>query len=131
MGGVVGRLNALDERAGVRGPIGRRRWDARLRLWWLAIAVAYVTALTGVVVAVLDEGSVWAALPIALLPGAFYSGFLYNERLRQLGARPRLLEVPAEWPEHLPAPAPEHLPAQAPGDASAVDATAESDVITA
>lgn len=109
---VVGKLNALDERAGVRGPIGARRWEARLRLWWLAIAVAYAVAVVGVVVAALNEGSPWAGVPIALLPGAFYSGFLYNERLRALGRRPRLLEVPADWGSP-PADAPRETPREA------------------
>lgn len=94
---VVGKLNALDERVGARAHLGPKRWDARLRLWWLNIAVAYAVAVVGVVLAALDEGSPWVALPLALLPGAFYSGFLYNERLRALGRRPRLLEVPADW----------------------------------
>lgn len=101
--GLVGRLNALDERAGVRGPVGSRRWEARLRLWWLAIAVAYGGALVTVALALVSDGSASGAVAIALLPGAFYSGFLYNERLRVLGRRPRLLEVPASWPELLPA----------------------------
>jgi hypothetical protein len=103
--GVVGSLNALDERAGVRGALGAKRWHARLRLWWLAIAVSYGVVLVSVVLALLNEGSPVAALALGLLPGAFYSGFLYNERLRSLGTRPRLLEVPVEWPEPLPPPA--------------------------
>ena len=100
--GVVDRLNALDERAGARDTLGARRWDARLRLWWLAAGAGL-----GVVVVVLGlevmrdfDGS--AAVGIAVVPAAFYSGFLYNERLRALGRRPRLMEVPGWWPEHRP-----------------------------
>jgi len=99
--GVVGSLNALDERAGVRGALGAKRWQARLRLWWLAIAAAYVVVLASVVLALLNDGSPVAALALGLLPGAFYSGFLYNERLRSLGRRPRLLEVPDDWGEQV------------------------------
>lgn len=97
--GVVGRLNALDERAGARGPIGAKRWAARLRLWWLGIGVAYGVAILGLGIAIATESASMSALPLALLPAAFYSGFFYAERLRVLGRRPRLLEVPAEWPE--------------------------------
>lgn len=100
--GVVGRLNALDERAGVRGALGPKRWHARLRLWWVGIAAAYGVALVTIGVAIADEGSGLVAVTLALLPAAFYSGFLYDERLRALGRRPRLLEVPVQWPELLP-----------------------------
>jgi hypothetical protein len=108
--GVVGRLNALDERAGVRGPLGARRWEARLRLWWLAAASALGVVLVVLGLEAMEEFDGSAAVGIAVLPAAFYSGFLYNERLRALGSRPRLLEVPAEWPASPPAAAGEPAP---------------------
>ena len=100
--GVVNRLNALDERAGVRGPIGARRWDARLRLWWAGIAIPYGVMLVVLGWEASNDGTATPAVALALLPGAFYGGFLYNERLRALGRRPRLMEVPSWWPEEHP-----------------------------
>lgn len=117
--GVVDRLNALDERAGARNALGARRWDARLRLWWAAAggSLGLVIVVLGLEVMRDFDGS--AAVGIAVVPAAFYSGFLYNERLRAMGRRPRLMEVPGWWPEHPPAVPPE--------DAGSSDAAERAD----
>lgn len=100
--GVVARLNALDERAGVRGPLDARRWHGRLRLWWVPLATALAAVVGSIAYSAVNDGSALAAALLAFVPGVFFSGFYYNERLRSLGRRPRLLEVPGDWPAPSP-----------------------------
>ncbi|HEX8002509.1 MAG TPA: MMPL family transporter [Mycobacteriales bacterium] len=100
--GVVDRLNALDERAGVAGPGSRRAYEQSVRLWWAApatVAVAFA-GLSVVSLVTATPVGIWVALP--LLPATFWAGFFYNERLRALGRRPRYGRLPAEWPRDSP-----------------------------
>lgn len=96
--GVVDRLNALDEKAGIAGPGTPRAWEQSVRLWWVG-PVGVVVAITGLTVLSAISGllvGVWSAL--AFLPVTFWAGFFYNERLRALGRQPRYGRVPPGWP---------------------------------
>lgn len=89
--GVVDRLNALDEKAGLGRSVSARTWARWTRLWWLGLAV----------VSVVLAAVVRSEVPLVLggVPAVFWSGFFYNERLRALRRRPLLMRTPDSWPD--------------------------------
>ena len=95
--GVFARLNALDERAGVRGT-NDKAYARIVRLWWVWLAGAYALIVGFALLAVLTDHLELLPSGFAVLPAVFWSGFYYNERLRSLGRRPRLSTVPRGWP---------------------------------
>ncbi len=92
--GVVDKLNALDERAGAGKPVSRRWWAWSVRLWWVFLVVPFVFEAATYFLG--GELSLW------LVPAVFASGFLYNERLRELRKQPLLMRVPPGWPNETP-----------------------------
>jgi hypothetical protein len=100
--GVIEKLNALDEKAGVAGTASPKSWAQQVRLWWLGPVVVFATILVLSAVAYVSDllTGVWMALP--MFPIVFWSGFFYNERLRSTGRTPRYGRVPPGWPNETP-----------------------------
>ena len=96
--GVVDKLNALDDRAGASPAAAARMWPRWVRLWWLPLVGAYVVAIASILATAFGELAV-TPVAVAVLPAVFMSGFLYNDRMRTLRTRPRLIGVPPAWPD--------------------------------
>lgn len=59
---------------------------ASARRWWMPLAAATVVMVVAVVSqAVFDADRSFVGPAVIVVPGAFLSGFAYNNRLRQLG----------------------------------------------
>ena len=81
--GVIAKLNALDDKAGIPRAQTRQSWERNARWWWANLVLAVAATIAAVL---------WDLDGVAFVAvvGAFAAGFFYNERLRLLGRRSRL-----------------------------------------
>jgi len=89
---VLEKLNALDEKV---LPTRKDGWRAQaVRYWWLDVVSAVTFA--AIYLQFGPDSRTGALLLVAPGISLFRAGYLYNERMRQLGRRPRWWISPHE-----------------------------------